>query len=126
MTPPSPPPPSDDEIDRLLAALPRDPSPEFERRWRELRASLAVRPAVPARCVAPRLLWPGLVAGALAAALVVAVVREGTPSRPAPVDDTLATFETLVALDVALAPGAVLLEPETRDAVLHLPAEPGA
>lgn len=114
---PSPRPPSDAELDRLLAARLRRTSPEFELRWRELRAGFGARPAR-RPLFAGWWLWSGLASAGAAALAAFLVVR--TPPAPAPA--RTAAFEELVALDAVLAPAAVLLEPETRDAVLHLPA----
>lgn len=114
----SPRPPSDPEIDRILAARLRRTSPEFEQRWRELRAGFVAAPAARPR-FAGWWLWSGL-ASAGAAALVAFLLLRLAPPAPAPAP--AARFEDLVALDAALAPASVLLEPETRDAVLNLPA----
>jgi hypothetical protein len=115
----APRPPSDFELDRLLGSRLMRTSPQFERRWRELRCDLA-RPR--------RLLtldgirawwWPGLGTLTLASLTVVLVLRQG----PAPLPpETRVLFEELLALDAALQPAQVLLETETRDALLHLPA----
>lgn len=109
-------PPSDDEIDRLLAARLRRTSPEFELRWRELRGSFRSSPALRTRIWPRWLLWPGLATAAVAVVVVTVNLRH-RPVGPAPA----AEFAQLLALDAALAPAAPLLEPETRDAVLHLP-----
>jgi hypothetical protein len=120
MNNPSPLPPSDSELDRLLAGRLRRTSPEFEQRWRALRQELAGG-ASPRRLRWPRwLVWPGL---ALAAAGVFGLVVLRSPtasgSRRPPV-----TFEELIAFEASLARASVLLEPENRDALLHLPAQP--
>jgi hypothetical protein len=117
----TPRPPSDSELDRLLASKLRRTSPEFELRWRELRAQLAGS-SKPARAVWPRwLLWPGFAGAALAALAVVFVVRRSTPPLA---DGSRITFAELVALDAALQPAAPLLDGENRDALLNLPAQP--
>lgn len=116
-----PPPPSDPELDRLLGSKLRRTSPEFEARWRQLRAELAGA-RVPARASWTRwLLWPGLATVTLAAVALVFVLRRAPAptSAPQPV-----TFEELIALDAALQPASSLLVAENRDALLHLPAQP--
>lgn len=113
-------PPSDDELDRLLASQPRRTSPEFEMRWRELRATFGQR-RIPARSLWQRWwMWPGLVTAALAAIALVLTLRLG---QPAPRADIL-KFEELIALDATLSRATPLLDAENRDALLHLPAEP--
>ncbi len=121
MNPATPRPPSDSELDRLLASKLRRTSPEFELRWRELRANLGGGRA-PARAGWPRwLLWPGFAGAALVALAVVFVVRRSTPPLA---DGSRITFEELIALDAALQPAAPLLNGENRDALLNLPAQP--
>ena len=117
----TPRPPSDPELDRLLGSKLRRTSPEFELRWRELRAELAgVRSPVRARW--PRwLLWPGL-ATATMAALVIMIVSRRAPA-PEPSSQPV-TYEDLIALDAALQPASPLLVAENRDALLNLPAQP--
>ncbi|MEX2045500.1 MAG: hypothetical protein WD941_09120, partial [Opitutus sp.] len=57
-------PPSDAEIDRLLASRLKHTSPEFEMRWRELRGELAGRrPSRRGQWWSSWLLWPGVAAG---------------------------------------------------------------
>ena len=109
--------PSDDELNRLLASRLKRTSPEFEQRWRELRASFT-RPAPRRWLPWTRVLgWPGLATAALAALTVVVVLRS---PRPGPANPGPADFEELFALDAALAPALPLLEAENREAVLHL------
>lgn len=121
MNPEPPRPPSDAELDRLLGARLRHTSPDFELRWRKLRAELAgSRPAAGADW--PRwLLWPGLATLAVAAfALLIVLRRAPDPeARPGPV-----SFEELIALDAALQPARSLLVAENRDALLNLPVQP--
>lgn len=109
-------PPSDTELDRLLGANLRRTSPEFEQRWRDLRGELAGTRPRPRASWLRWLLWPGLPALAAGALALVLVLR-----RPAPPP---ADFEELLALDAALQPARSLLVAETRDALLHLPAQP--
>lgn len=113
------PPPSDSELDRLLAGQPRRTSREFEQRWRELRAGFSRRPPTVLERWRSWWMWPGLATAALAAALVV-----GSRVRtPAPGTNVVA-FEELIALDNALARATPLLDAENRDALLNLPAQP--
>jgi hypothetical protein len=113
----SPRPPSDAEINDLLAARLRRTSPEFEQRWRELRGGFgSPRPA--RRPLAVRwLLWTGFGAAA-AAALGLALLppRPATSTSPA----TAAVIEELFTLDEALKPALALLDSENREALLHL------
>jgi hypothetical protein len=113
-------PPSDEDLDRLLASKLKHTSPEFELRWRELRRRFAHQPARRRFHVYRWLLWPGLATAGLTAAALVFVVRgyRRLPTVPDP-----APFAELFALDAVLAPGTALLDGETRDAVLHLPAQ---
>jgi hypothetical protein len=112
-------PPSDDEIERLLSSRLKRTSPEFELRWRATRARLVGR-GDSAQSRLRWWLWPGLATAVAAALLAVILIR-----RPAPVPPTRTptsvSFEQLLALDAALAPATPLLDPENRDAVLHLP-----
>lgn len=115
-------PPTDAELDRLLGSRLRRTTPEFEQRWRLLRAELAgARPAAgPVRW--PRwLLWPGLTTAALAVLAILFVARRA-PAPPPGAQPV--SFEELIALDAALQPARALLEAENRDALLHLPAQP--
>lgn len=117
----SPLPPSDDELDRLLASRLKHTRPEFEMRWRELRGELAGRrPARRGRWLPQWLLWPGFAAGAIAALAFVFTIRD-PGSTQSSFDREM--FEDLIALDSNLASAAVLLDPETRDALLHLPSD---
>jgi len=115
----SPRPPSDPELDRLLGSKLRRTSPEFELRWRQLRAELVgTRPS--ARAGWPRwLVWPGLATVSLAAVVAVLLLRPASTPTPQPV-----SFEELIALDAALQPASPLLTAENRDALLNLPAQP--
>ena len=121
MNSPNPRPPTDPELDRLLGSRLRRTRPEFEQRWRQLRAELVgVRPAAAPRW--PRwLLWPGLTTAALAALALLFVLRRAP--APAPSVQPV-SFEELIALDAALQPASALLEAENREALLHLPAQP--
>jgi hypothetical protein len=118
MNSPSPHPPSDSELDSLLASRLRRTSPEFEQRWRELRGQLASRGRTSRPAWLAWWLWPGAATAAVALAALFFILRPPVPHASAPV---LASFEELVSLDAALAPAAPLLEPETREALLHLP-----
>lgn len=111
--------PSDADLDRLLASQPRRTSPEFELRWRELRASWGAPPATFRAAWRKWWLWPGLATAIAAAALFVTL----RPQPRAASFDVVA-FEELIALDAALARATPLLDAENRDALLHLPAQP--
>jgi hypothetical protein len=111
-------PPSDRELDQLLASRLKRTSPDFELRWRELRAQFAGDTAAPRFRIRPWWVWPGLATAALAFAVTVILQRHVSlpPVAPGPV-----SYEELFALDAALAPATALLNGENRDAVLHLP-----
>lgn len=112
-------PPSDAEIDRLLGSQLKRTSPEFEQRWRELRGQFVATTS--ASRLSPRpswLLWPGVMTAALAAALMVFVLRDDSRS---PDPTQLVTFEELIALDSALASATPLLAAENREVLLYLP-----
>lgn len=111
--------PSDSDLDRLLASQPRRTTPEFEQRWRELRATFGHRPAPVRQLWRNVWVWPGL-AAAIAAAVLFVTLRV---RAPATASDFVA-FEKLIALDATLARAMPLLEAENRDALLHLPAQP--
>ena len=113
----NPRPPSDRELDRLLGGKLRRTSPEFELRWREVRAGLGGARSAGRFHWARWWLWPGVATAALAAVLVVLVVRRPSAGGARPV-----TFEELIALDAALQPATPLLVAENRDALLNLPA----
>jgi hypothetical protein len=114
-------PPSDADLDRLLASQLRRTSPEFEQRWRTLRGKLAGPRPRALTAWLRWLLWPGLPTLAAASLAVVLVLRQ---SPPAPAAPGPVTFEELIALDAALQPARSLLVAENRDALLHLPAQP--
>ena len=117
-------PPSDDEMDRLLASRFRDTTPEFEARWRDLKRELRQvpphQPALGWRRFAP---WFGVaLAGSAALWLVMLNYQPaafiGSAGEPSP------ALAELLKMDAALTPGTALLDPESRDALLHLPAHP--
>lgn len=119
MTAPQPPPPSDDELDALLARRYRDTSPEFEARWVSLRRDLRQAPP-PRRFPVWRLAgWLG--AAAAVAGIGLFLTRPAVPPAP----ELTPQVSELLALDAALARAQPLLDEETRVALLHLsPASP--
>ena len=114
------PPPSDAELDALLARRYHDTTSGFEARWVALKRELRNPPA-PRR--APWLVGLGaLTAGTAIVALLVSHPRPAMPLAPAPgVSSALAE---LFAMDAVLNRGAALLDRENRDALLHLPVQP--
>ena len=110
--------PTDAELDRLLASRLQHTSPEFELRWRELRGELAGGTSSPRKFTRRWLPWLGLATAGLGTVALVVVFLQPAPRRPA----DLAVFEELIAMDAALAPARPLLDPENRDALLHLPS----
>lgn len=108
--------PSDEDLERLLSSNVRRTRPEFEQRWRELRGTFTS--PQPSRVRWRWMLWPGLATGAALAVLLAFELRPSSPpASPGPV-----SFEELIALNDALAPAQPLLEAETREAVINLPA----
>lgn len=112
------PPPGDDEIDALLRRGYRDTTPEFEKRWVDLKRELRSAPAV--RRPVPRWWWLGvLTAAAAAVALLLTVPRRSAP--PTPDAGPSPALAELFAMDAVLSRGTALLDGENRDALLHLP-----
>ena len=119
MTSPLPAPPSDAELDALLARRYRDTSVSFEARWVSLKRDLRQAPA-PRRFPLWRVAgWLG--AAAAAAAFGLFFTRPAVPPAP----ELTPQVRELLALDAALARAQPLLDEETRTALLHLsPAGP--
>lgn len=114
------PPPSGDDLDRLLARRYRDTSPEFEARWVALRRDLRQAPRSPPRWF-PAWRLAGWLGAACAAAFVLLFTRPAGSSAPA----LTPAVRELLTLDAALARARPLLDEETRAALLHLaPADP--
>jgi len=120
----APRPPSEEEIDRLLASRLRDTTTAFEARWRDLRRELRQTPAPRRRW----LTWPvwstGLAAAGVALAAVLLLLHPWTPSAPPPAPAFSPVFAELLEMDDILGSATPLLDPENRDALLHLPAQP--
>lgn len=114
------PPPSDSELDQLLRSQLTRTSPEFERRWRELRNGFVTEKRA-FTWWRPWLIWPGLaVAAAAVMALTVIMAQRDLPAVAATAPTV--AFEELFAWDSALAAATPLLTPENREALLNLPA----
>lgn len=117
----APRPPSEEELDRLLASRFRDTTPEFEARWRDLRRELRQAPA-------PRRSWPawwsGLAAAGVTLAAVLIVYHPWATSSRSPESRFSPEFAELFVMDDILGRATPLLDPENRDALLHLPANP--
>jgi hypothetical protein len=118
-------PPRDEDIDVLLARRYRDTTPQFEARWVALKRALRNEPLRRSRWR-----WAGwggwsALAGAttVAALLAVATWRQAPPPVSVPPEPSPALAE-LFAMDTVLGPATALLDAETREALLHLPAEP--
>jgi hypothetical protein len=119
----APRPPSEEEIDRLLASRLRDTTPAFEARWRDLRRELRNAPAPRRRW----LTWPVWSTGLAAAGVTLAVLlvlRPWTPAVPPPTPAFSPVFAELLEMDDVLARATPLLDPENREVLLHLPAQP--
>lgn len=116
-----PAPPRDEDLDALLARRYHDTTPEFEARWVALKRELRTTSGPPRQRGREWRGWLALAAltGALAVLALGPWRREAVPaaapSSRAPV------LADLVAMDAVLAPAAVLLEEESRMALLHLP-----
>ena len=107
-------PPSDDELDALLARRYRDTSPGFEARWLSLKRDLRQAPAA-RRFPGWRLAgWFG--APAAAAACAIFFTRPAVPPSP----QLTPQVRELLALDAALVRAQPLLDAGTRTALLHL------
>ena len=105
----------------LLARRYRDTSPEFEARWVALKRDLRTS-ASPHRFswFHGWMRWPALGGAVAAVALTVIVWRKPSPANlAAEVSPALAE---LFAMDAVLGRANVLLDAESRDALLHLPA----
>ncbi|MBI5382542.1 MAG: hypothetical protein HZA31_11635 [Opitutae bacterium] len=118
MNPLRPQPPSDDEIDRLFARRIQDTTPEFERRWVDLKRALRQAPPRP-RAPAWSLWLGGVTAGA---ALLVALLVLTPDRRPPPIAEAPSpALVELFALDAVLIRATPLLDAESRAELLHLP-----
>jgi hypothetical protein len=110
----------DEDLDALLARRYRDTTPEFEARWVALKRDLRQSP------VRRRLPWSGwipwLALGGAAAAFALVASFTLRPVPPAEAELSPALAE-LFTMDSVLSRGSVLLETETREALLHLPAQ---
>lgn len=121
MNPPRP--PSDEEIDRLLASRIRDTTPAFEARWRDLRREL--RHAPPPRRW--RLAWPSAWMGLAATAglaVLLFLYRPADAPPPVPPSGFSPVFAELLEMEDILGRATPLLDPENRDALLYLPVKP--
>ncbi len=116
-------PPRADEIDRLLARQYRDTTPEFEARWVALKRELRSAPGQ--RRWSPWSVWIGLLATGSVAAVVLMLSMHRPATAPAgPVGVDAPVVAELLAMDDVLGRGRALLNPEDRDALLHLSASP--
>lgn len=116
----SPLPPDDPEI--LLRSGLRDTTPEFERRWTDLKRTLRQEPPSRRRTFARRWWWSLLPAGAAAAAvwlLVVAPRATGPGDSPSAAE--IAAFDELFALDADLRSALPLTDRESVDDLLSIP-----
>lgn len=124
MNPPSPLPPDDPEV--LLRSGLRDTTPEFERRWTDLKRTLRQEPPPRRRAFGHRWWWSLLPAGAAAAAVWLLVVTPRLPrggDTPSAAD--IAVFESLFTLDADLRGALPLTAGEAVDDLLSIPV-PGS
>jgi len=109
----------DENIDALLARRYRDTTPEFEARWVALKRDLRQTP------VRRRWSWSGwsawMTIGAAAAAIVL-VASLTLRTDPPPTAELSPALAELFTMEAVLSRGSALLDPENRDALLHLPA----
>ncbi|MDD3178829.1 MAG: hypothetical protein PHQ04_00610 [Opitutaceae bacterium] len=113
-------PPSEEDIDRLLASRFKDTTPEFERRWVDLKRQLRTAPPSRPWFAWPRLApWFGVAVAGAAAVWLLVLQRPAPPAVPTQPSPALAE---LFAMDEVLARAMPLLDAENRDALLHLPA----
>lgn len=104
---------SDADLDRLLAAPPRHPTPEFDRRLDELAAHLTRTPRMPGWRQRLRR-WAWWTAPVAAAAAAVALWLNVAAPSPAAAD-----YELLFELDASLAAATPLLYPLNRELCLE-------
>jgi hypothetical protein len=126
MNSPSPKTPRDENVDALLARRYRETSPEFEARWVALKRDL--RNAPERRrwwTVSDWKNWVMLsgVAAALVMVLAFAIWRREAAAPVATIEVSPVLAE-LFAMDAVLGQATPLLDPENREALLHLPAQP--
>jgi len=109
----------DENIDALLARRYRDTTPEFEARWVALKRDLRPTP------VRRRWSWSGwsawMAIGAAAAAIVL-VASLTLHTDPPPTAELSPALAELFTMEAVLSRGSALLDPENREALLHLPA----
>ena len=124
MNPTDRPPPSDDELDRLLASRFKDTTPDFEARWIDLKRQL--RTAPPRRRVVPSwAVWLGAISGGVTVLAILLALHPWRVAAPPPGRTVFSpAFAELFDIDDALAPATTLLDAENREALLHLPANP--
>ena len=109
----------DENIDALLARRYRDTSPEFEARWVALKRDLRQTPARRRWSWSGWSAWMAIGAAAAAVVLVASLTLRTNPPPTAELSPALAELFTMEAV---LSRGSALLDPENRDALLHLPA----
>lgn len=124
MNAPRPTPPTDDEIDALLARRYRDTTADFEARWVALKREL--RQAPPRRGGWRWPAWAGhfVLSGAVTALVIAFALGTREPPRGSGAAELTPALAELFTLDAALGRAGALLDPENRDALLHLPVLP--
>lgn len=109
----------DENIEALLARRYRDTTPEFEARWVALKRDLR---QTPGRRRWPWSGWSAWMAIGAAAAAVVLVASLALRTNPPPTAELSPALADLFTMEAVLSRGSALLDPENRDALLHLPA----
>ena len=110
------PPPGDPEF--LLRSGLRDTTPEFERRWTDLKRELRTRPT-PGVTTYWRCWWAAAVPAAAALGLILVLLPR---PQPGPTPTELAAYEGLFFLEDELRSALPLSEDATLDDLLAMPA----
>ncbi len=117
----TPTPPDAHDPEALLRSGLRDTTPEFERRWTDLKRDLRREPA-PRRGFARHWWWSLVPAGAAAAAVWLLVLTPDRPGRnDGPSAAELAAYGELFALDDALRGALPLTDNEAVGDLLLIP-----
>jgi len=117
-----------DDPEQLLRSGLRETTPEFEKRWADLKRELRLEPA-PRRAF-PALRWFWLLAP-VGTAMVAAFILFTRPAGPAQTESstisstTIAAYGELLTLDSALREALPLTSTENLEALLNLPLSNG-
>lgn len=108
---------SEDDPEALLRSRIRDTSPDFERRWTDLKRTLRRPPPTPVGY--QNYTWLKYIASAAGVALllILTMTLHPPPSAQPPPHD----YPTLLEFDAELRDGLPLADPEVREVVLQMP-----